>query len=345
MAGTKPLLAAFTALFTILIASLPASARKGDPVFSAALSQLSKIPPQERPYTQILSSVKEHGGPCVWKMCRIGQVTDAPEAVSSPGFDDSGWMDAIVPGTVLHSLVENGVYPDPYHGDNNKLDKGLIPDLAKAGRDFYAYWFRTSFPVPEGKDPGKYTWMQFDGVNYHTEVWINGRLVTTWSGMFWQEKVDISEFLRPGEENILAVKVLPIDSPGTLMGRSWGPVNEWHNGGDGWIGRNVAMLMTAGWDFTFYDGIRDRNTGIWRDIKIYTTREASLEYPFVRSELSHPDYTGITVEQFANRMLLREAMLRHGFKPLESEWWHFTLADEPYKDTYFDYPVTWLTNP
>ena len=62
-------------------------------------------------------------------------------------------------------------------------------------------------------------------------------------------------------------------------------------------------------------------------------------------EESHPDYTGITVEQFANRMLLREAMLRHGFKPLESEWWHFTLADEPYKDTYFDYPVTWLTNP
>ena len=62
-------------------------------------------------------------------------------------------------------------------------------------------------------------------------------------------------------------------------------------------------------------------------------------------EESHPDYTGITAEQFANRMLLREAMLRHGFKPLESEWWHFTLADEPYKDTYFDYPVTWLTNP
>lgn len=62
-------------------------------------------------------------------------------------------------------------------------------------------------------------------------------------------------------------------------------------------------------------------------------------------EESHPDYTGITVEQFANRMLLREAMLRHGFKSLESEWWHFTLADEPYKDTYFDYPVTWLTNP
>ena len=55
---------------------------------------------------------------------------------------------------------------------------------------------------------------------------------------------------------------------------------------------------------------------------------------------SHPDYTAtITPEQFANRQILREAMLRHGFKPLESEWWHFTLADEPYPDTYFTFPV------
>lgn len=56
-------------------------------------------------------------------------------------------------------------------------------------------------------------------------------------------------------------------------------------------------------------------------------------------EESHPDYRGITEEQFANRMILREAMLRHGFKPLESEWWHFTLRDEPFPDTYFTFPV------
>ena len=54
---------------------------------------------------------------------------------------------------------------------------------------------------------------------------------------------------------------------------------------------------------------------------------------------SHPDYTDITPQQYANRMILREAMLRHGFKPLASEWWHFTLADEPYPDTYVTFPV------
>ncbi len=73
---------------------------------------------------------------------------------------------------------------------------------------------------------------------------------------------------------------------------------------------------------------------------------------------SHPDFCGnpetgeytgdgsasptgrsITAEQFANRMILRNAMLRHGFKTLDSEWWHFTLKDEPYPDTYFTFPV------
>ncbi len=71
---------------------------------------------------------------------------------------------------------------------------------------------------------------------------------------------------------------------------------------------------------------------------------------------SHPDFGGnpetgvydgkpspagrtITEEQFRNRMILRAAMLRHGFKPIDEEWWHFTLKDEPYPGTYFEFPV------
>lgn len=57
-------------------------------------------------------------------------------------------------------------------------------------------------------------------------------------------------------------------------------------------------------------------------------------------ELSHPDYTNITSEQYNNRMLLREYMLKHGFKPLDEEWWHFTLENEPYPDTYFTFDVS-----
>ena len=56
-------------------------------------------------------------------------------------------------------------------------------------------------------------------------------------------------------------------------------------------------------------------------------------------EISHPDYRGITEEQYANRMILRKAMVDNGFEPIEEEWWHFTLKDEPYPNTYFTFPI------
>lgn len=72
-----------------------------------------------------------------------------------------------------------------------------------------------------------------------------------------------------------------------------------------------------------------------------TEKEADMGGTFdFFGELSHPDYKEITEEQYNNRMILREAMLKHGFKPLATEWWHFTLKDEPYPDTYFNFPVT-----
>ena len=72
-----------------------------------------------------------------------------------------------------------------------------------------------------------------------------------------------------------------------------------------------------------------------------TGRELDMGSPFDRfGAISHPDYRGITQEQYDNRMLLRRAMLRGGFEPIDCEWWHFTLRDEPYPDTYFDFPVS-----
>lgn len=72
-----------------------------------------------------------------------------------------------------------------------------------------------------------------------------------------------------------------------------------------------------------------------------TGKEVDMGSPFdFFGEISHPDYKGITDEQYENRMLLRNTMMRAGFLPLDCEWWHFTLADEPYPDTYFQFPVT-----
>ena len=57
-------------------------------------------------------------------------------------------------------------------------------------------------------------------------------------------------------------------------------------------------------------------------------------------ERSHPDYTGVSAEQHENRMLLQQLMVKHGVRPIAEEWWHFTLENEPWPDTYFTFPVS-----
>jgi mannosylglycoprotein endo-beta-mannosidase len=248
---------------------------------------------QERNFEQTLSSKEFHNGNFIWKMKKAGEIDEKDEKISTSAFTETGWLPAVVPGTVLNSLVYNKIYPEPYFGLNNKLETGLIPDLYHAGRDFYTYWFRTSFDTPKNIYEGKKTWLQVDGINYRAEIWLNGRMAGNIAGMFYQDKIDISDYIELNKKNMLAIKVYPIDFPGTTMpkgGKSFGASDEFQNGGNGEIGKNVTMLMTVGWDFAYLDGIRDRNTGIWKNISIYTTGKATLQHPFVKSELSKPGY-------------------------------------------------------
>ena len=72
-----------------------------------------------------------------------------------------------------------------------------------------------------------------------------------------------------------------------------------------------------------------------------TGKEVDMGSPFdYFSELSHPDCKDVTKEQYENRMFLQDLMVRGGFVPIDCEWWHFTLMDEPYPDTYFEFPVS-----
>lgn len=236
-----------------------------------------------------LDSKSGHNGNFSWQMYKADEIKDPAEKISRPGYQSGEWMPAIVPGTVLNSLVHNKVYPEPYYGLNNKLDKDIIPDLAKVGREFYTYWFRTEFNIPESyKD--KIVWLQVDGINYRAEIWVNGQLLSCMSGMFRQDYINITDYAQVGKANALAIKVYPVDVPGTIKPKRWGAVGEFHNGGDGNIGLNTTMLMSVGWDFTFNDGIRDRNTGIWKNISLYATDKAVLRNPFIKSDLAKPGY-------------------------------------------------------
>lgn len=236
-----------------------------------------------------LTSSFVHGGTAEWRMQRDGDVHAAAAAVATVGFDDSAWLPAVVPGTVLTSLVANKVVPEPYYGTNNRIADRRIPDIATAGREFYTYWYRTEITIP-ANFAGRTVWLEPQGVNYRAEVWVNGHLLTMLSGMFQSASLDITDLVRPGAKAAIALRIFPVDEPGTAQPKSWGAVGEWRNGGNGAIGANVTQLMTVGWDFTFEDGIRDRNTGPWRDIILRATGPVALRDAFIRSDLNAPQF-------------------------------------------------------
>jgi hypothetical protein len=100
-----------------------------------------------------------------WQLGEVSKISQAGEEISRTSFQPKGWLAATVPGTVLTSMVNNKVYPEPLWGENNRPDR--IPEsLART-----SYWYRTSFVVPENYK-GENIWLNFDGVNYAAEMFL-----------------------------------------------------------------------------------------------------------------------------------------------------------------------------
>lgn len=96
----------------------------------------------------------------------------------------------------------------------------------------------------------------------------------------------------------------------------------------GYIGRKSGHSRGSTVDLTLFD--------------MKTGKEVDMGGTFdYFGQRSHPDYQGdLTAEQAGNRKRLRKVMMDHGFRPLSTEWWHFTLEGEPYPNTYFTFPVS-----
>jgi Exo-beta-D-glucosaminidase Ig-fold domain/Glycosyl hydrolases family 2/Glycosyl hydrolases family 2, TIM barrel domain/Beta-galactosidase jelly roll domain len=215
------------------------------------------------------------------------------------------WFPVTVPSTVLTGLVANKVYPDPYTGMNNML----IPDASDEFNHQYhleqyshlpndpnpwkkPYWYRTKFSVPAG-DKGKFFQLIFKGINYRAEVWVNGSLIADSSkmvGMFAEYSLNVSNAIKAGESNALAVKIYPLDYPGLPSHPQLNALGDFYdNGGPtGDIGKNVTMLSSAGWDWI--PEVRDRNMGIWQPVYLRTSGQVVISKPQIVTELpSLPD--------------------------------------------------------
>uniref|UniRef100_UPI00321763C4 glycoside hydrolase family 2 protein n=1 Tax=uncultured Draconibacterium sp. TaxID=1573823 RepID=UPI00321763C4 len=205
-----------------------------------------------------------------WKAKRANELTVDGTVISSLEFELFDWMEAVIPGTVLNTMLQNNKVPDPFFGMNNEL----IPDIYTTGADYYTFWFHTTFSLPELK-PGQQVWLKFRGINYSANIFLNGRRVNTdtHKGMFLREKYLITPFLT-SETNKLAVIVEPPNPVGNANGGQ---------GGDGTIARSVTQQFTAGWDWIC--PIRDRNTGIWDQVSVEITGPVDVRNSFVKPKV------------------------------------------------------------
>jgi len=205
-----------------------------------------------------------------WVCAPIASVKVNGEKISTASYSVKGWMAATVPGTVLTTLLQNKKVPDPFYGMNNEK----IPDIYKTGRDYYTYWFVKDF-TEKPIQGGEQVWLQFRGVNYSCDVFLNGKKLNNSRhyGMFLRQSYNVTHLLNNGA-NRLAVIVYPIDPVGNPNGGQ---------GGDGTIARNVSHQYVAGWDWI--QPMRDRNTGIWDKVYIERTGSVNIKNPHIITQV------------------------------------------------------------
>ncbi len=211
-----------------------------------------------------------------WEMLEAYKFTASGESLFNPNLKTDKWYNATVPGTVLTTLVDQGVYPDPYFGINNLA----IPDtLCRMD-----WLYRVMFDLPANHANEK-AWITFNGINYAAEIWLNGKLLGTINGAFRQQKFDVTNIAKPDKKNILAVRIKPPPNPGFPHEKSQS-AGPGRNGGaldlDG-----PTFISSLGWDWM--PGIRDRNIGIWQDVLLSFSKEVTIGYPQVIANLPLPD--------------------------------------------------------
>lgn len=202
---------------------------------------------------------------------------DRGQIISSPFYEPTQWYKATVPGTVLTSLVNDGVYPEPLYGENNRPDK--IPEYLSR----MAYWYRTQFAVPR-EFTGRQIWLNFAGINYTAEVWVNGHKAGEIKGAFARGTFNVTALVKPGAMATLAVKINPPPDPSDHAEKT---VQAGTGGNGGILSKDgPTFICTQGWDWI--PVIRDRDTGIWQNVTLTASGPVVLQDPYVYSRLPLP---------------------------------------------------------
>ena len=185
------------------------------------------------------------------------------------------WYNATVPGTVLRTLVDQGVYPDPYYGLNNLA---IPEDLCRKD-----WWYRCSFELSEDMLSKETLELLFNGINYKADIWFNGQKIGNIAGAFIRGRFDITDLAKA--ENTLAVHIFPPANPGIPHEQS--PRSGGGKNGGALCLDGPTFFCSEGWDWM--PGVRDRNIGIWQDVQLVATGGISLGDTQVITDLPLPD--------------------------------------------------------
>ena len=212
-----------------------------------------------------------------WKLSSARNLQLGGAAISLPDYQDADWHTiGRMPATVLEILQEDGVYPNLYVG--KRMAENVPQDLYQQD-----WWYRTTFEAPS--EHAVYL-LEFPGINYRAEVWLNGQLIADSKqvvGMYSAHELNATAWIKPGRSNALAVKVTPEraiqDVNGIELADSW---FDWLN-----------------WKYLGYQGPRkenshgisfvpDRNAGIWKPVYLKVAGQVTLRDPLVNTELPLP---------------------------------------------------------
>lgn len=187
-----------------------------------------------------------------WKIQRAPQAEADGKELSTVGFDDKTWLPATVPGTVASSYYNAGAIADiRYDDDQFQISESWF------NSDF---WYRNEFVIP-AELAGRTMMLNFDGINWKADVYVNGEKTGRIEGAFTRGRFDITDFVKAGQTNALAVRIYRNDNPGVIkeQTRYSADVNGGELGGD-----NPTFHATIGWDWI--PTVRGRNIGIWNDV-------------------------------------------------------------------------------
>jgi exo-1,4-beta-D-glucosaminidase len=205
-----------------------------------------------------------------WALQSSTKVPETGDAISTPRFQPKGWYDISLPTTVFAAQVAHKVYPDPLFGMNLRSVPGVtypiganFSNIAMQPDSPYAvpWWYHKEFTVP-ATFKGKTIWLQFHGINYRADIWLNGKQIAKQedvAGAWRTYEFNVTDVAKPGAENALAVEV-------------WAPTE------------NDLAITFVDWN----PAPPDKNMGLWRDVEVVSSGPVALRHPAVMSKVDSP---------------------------------------------------------